>query len=75
MHRTPIESSMIRDAGYDPETETLEIGFNSGKVYQYFEVEQDDFDGLMSASSAGRFFLDTIEPFYVYTQVRESRRR
>jgi len=34
MKRAPIESSMIHDVGYDPETQTLEIGFNSGTYYQ-----------------------------------------
>lgn len=75
MKRIPVDSSMMRDVGYDPKSETLEIGFNSGKVYQYFEVEQEIFDDLMNASSKGRYFLDEIEPFYAYTQVRQSRRR
>lgn len=75
MKRTPIESSMIRDAGYDSETQTLEIGFNSGLVYQYFEVEQNVFDGLLTAASAGRYFLDNIEPYYAYAQLPQSRRR
>jgi hypothetical protein len=53
----------------------LEIGFNSGTVYQYFDVEQEAFDALMNASSKGRHFLDQIEPFYVYTEVPQTRRR
>jgi hypothetical protein len=75
MKRTSVESSMLRDVGYDPDTETLEIGFNSGTVYQYFDVEQEAFDALMNASSKGRHFLDQIEPFYVYTEVPQTRRR
>ena len=75
MKRTPVDSSMIHDVGYDPKTETLEIGFNSGTVYQYLDVEQEAFEALMSASSKGRHFLDNIEPFYVYSQVRRTSRR
>jgi hypothetical protein len=75
MKRTPIESSMIHDVGYDPETKTLEIGFNSGTVYQYFDVEKEDFDGLMKVPSAGQCFLNDIEPFYACIQVRQTRRR
>ncbi len=30
MQRIPVVSSMIRDIGYDPQAETLEIGFQSG---------------------------------------------
>lgn len=70
MKRTPVESSTIYDVGYDPETQTLEIGFNSGKVYQYFDVEREVFDGLLNASSKGRYFLDEIEPYYVYSKTR-----
>ena len=70
MNRTPIESSMINDVGYDPETQTLEIGFNSGTVYQYIDVEREAFDGLMKAPSAGQYFLNDIEPFYTCIQVR-----
>jgi hypothetical protein len=70
MKRTPIESSMIDDVGYDPETQTLEIGFNSGTVYQYFEVERETFDDLMKAPSAGQYFLNNIEPTYTCIQVR-----
>ena len=66
---------MIHDVGYDLETRTLEIGFNSGTVYQYFDVEPEAFDALMSASSKGRYFLDEIEPFYAYAPVRQTRRR
>lgn len=75
MNRTPIESSMIYDVGYDPQTQTLEIGFNCGTVYQYVDLEQEIFDGLMTASAADRFFLDNIEPFDAYTQICQSRRR
>lgn len=74
MKRTPVDSSMIHDVGYDPKTETLEIGFNSGTVYQYFEVEPEAYEALMKADSKGRHFLDNIEPFYVYSQVRRTRR-
>lgn len=75
MKRTPVESSMIYDIGYDPETETLEIGFNSGTVYQYYDVEQDVFDDFMKADSKGRYFLNNVEPFYSYARVQRSRRR
>lgn len=75
MKRTPVESSMIRDVGYDPKTETLEIGFNSGTVYQYFEVEQEVFDQILTARSVGRYFLDNIEPFYAYAPVSKTYRR
>ncbi|MGB7894279.1 MAG: KTSC domain-containing protein [Microcoleus sp.] len=38
MKLEPVESSMIQSAGYDEESYTLEVVFNSGKTYRYFEV-------------------------------------
>jgi hypothetical protein len=38
MLRTPVSSSALRSVGYDPQTQTLEIEFNSAEVYQYFNV-------------------------------------
>ena len=38
MIRQPVSSSNIRSIGYDSESNTLEIEFHSGGVYQYFGV-------------------------------------
>jgi hypothetical protein len=38
MKLEPVESSMIQAAGYDEKSSTLEVVFNSGKTYRYFEV-------------------------------------
>jgi hypothetical protein len=75
MKPTPVESSMNPDVGYDSETETLEIGFNCGTVYQYFDLEPEAYEALMQAGSNGRHVLDNIEPFYAYDKVRQTRRR
>jgi len=32
MQRLQVDSSMISSVGYDPETQTLELEFNSGAV-------------------------------------------
>lgn len=38
MIRQPVSSSNIRSIGYDSKSNTLEIEFHSGGVYQYFGV-------------------------------------
>ncbi|WP_027339962.1 KTSC domain-containing protein [Halonatronum saccharophilum] len=69
MDRTPVSSSNLDSVGYDPATETLEIAFHSGGVYQYSGVPQSEFNGLMSAGSHGRYFHHHIRGSYPYFKV------
>lgn len=61
MERVPVSSSNIRSVGYDAESMTLEIEFNTGKVYQYQGVAQGDYDALMNAGSIGTHFNANIK--------------
>jgi len=56
MERIPVASSMIRSVGYDQVSSTLEIEFDSGKVYQYRSVPHQTYLELMSAGSKGNYF-------------------
>ena len=38
MKREHVESSNIESIGYDVKTQTLEIEFLNGAIYQYFDV-------------------------------------
>jgi len=69
MNRTPVTSSNVASVGYDAKTMTLEVGFNSGSVYQYFDVPEAEYLGLMSASSVGRYLNKNIKGRYRYTQI------
>lgn len=40
MNRKSVTSSNIASIGYDETSETLEIEFKNGGVYQYFDVPQ-----------------------------------
>lgn len=61
MNRTPVDSSNIASIGYDPGSLVLEVEFNNGKVYQYFEVPQGAHDELMSSSSKGSYMNSVIK--------------
>ena len=61
MNRTPVSSSNIAEVGYEPSTETLEIMFHNGRVYQYFNVLAIVHERLMQASSVGKFFNAEIK--------------
>ena len=69
MDRTPVNSSDIADVGYDDTTMTLEVGFHSGSIYQYFDVPQTVYGEFMSADSKGKFFNMYIKNNYRYTKL------
>lgn len=61
MKRQSVESSNLASVGYDVENEILEIEFNKGGVYQYFDVPENVYEELMSASSHGQYFDRNIK--------------
>ena len=69
MNRQPVTSSNIASIGYDAESQTLEIEFLNGGVYQYFDVPQHVYDGLIIADSHGQFLAQNIKGAYRYSKV------
>jgi hypothetical protein len=61
MNRTPVSSSNLASIGYDAESLVLEVEFNNGRVYQYFDVPQGTYDELMGASSKGSYMNNVIK--------------
>lgn len=64
MEKTPVQSSNLAAIGYDSATETLEVEFLNGSTYEYRNVSQSVYDGLMSASSYGSYFNHEIKNTY-----------
>ena len=64
MNRTPVSSSNVGSVGYEAGSMTLEVEYLSGSVYQYFDVPEYEYDGLMSAESVGRYVNQNIKPNY-----------
>ena len=62
----PVESSMIDSVGYDEETRSLQVVFNTGRVYCYEDVPPEVFQGLLEAESKGRYMLAHIIDVYPY---------
>ena len=69
MNRNHVESSNIESIGYDSKSQTLEIEFLNGSIYQYFDVPQHVFDELMSADSHGKYLAANIKGHYRYSKV------
>ena len=62
MVRVKIEgSSNIAEAGYDPNTLTLEIKFHNGKLYKYWPITLRVYRAFMSAKSKGSYFAKNIK--------------
>jgi hypothetical protein len=74
MQLIQVESSMISAVGYDEESQTLEVVFNTGGVYRYFDVPKDVYEGLLAAESKGRYMRANIIDVYPYTKGRGKRR-
>ncbi|RYZ92653.1 MAG: KTSC domain-containing protein [Proteobacteria bacterium] len=56
MNRKTVKSSNLESVGYDANSNTLEIEFKDGDVYQYFDVPERIYTGLMNAASHGSYF-------------------
>lgn len=71
MNRVQVMSSDLASVGYDKETQVLEIEFRNGTIYQYFNIPESIYSGLMSASSHGRYFAAYIKKGgFSYKQIR-----
>ena len=69
MERYSVASSNIASIGYDADTDTLEVEFLSGAIYQYYNVPQNMYDQLIQAGSKGRFLNTYIKNAYPYSRL------
>lgn len=69
MDRTPVSSSNIASIGYDEDSQTLEVEFKDGSVYQYSGVPLSEHKGIMNASSHGSYLNANIKNRYLYIRL------
>ena len=74
MRREDVDSSMINSVGYDTDERIMEVEFNSGEVYQYYDVPPEEYAGLMDAGSKGQYMHSNIIDMYTYTLARRRSR-
>lgn len=65
-----VDSSNLHSVDYNQLSETLTIQFHSGHIYEYYHVPQYVYDGLMLASSKGKYHHRHIKNAYVYNRIR-----
>jgi hypothetical protein len=71
MRRVPVESSVIAEIGY--EDEVMEVRFNNGGIYRYFNVPPKVCLDFLKADSKGRFFNHEIRSEYPCKRIRKGR--
>ena len=64
-----IESSNLKSAKYDTESENLVVTFNSGAIYEYNNVPWDKFTKFRMAKSQGKYFNESISRSHKYTKI------
>lgn len=67
MERKRVSSSNIRSIGY--KNSTLDVEFNNGRVYQYYNVPENLYNGLMNAPSHGSYLASNIINRFRYKEL------
>lgn len=69
MDHIPVQSSNVRSVGYDEARKTLEVRFHNGGLYAYYGVPKAKYQGLMAASSKGKYLNANIKNRYKYKKI------
>jgi hypothetical protein len=69
MRMTPIESTAIARAGYDPAKRILRLQYTNGRIYDYLDVPPEIYKQLLNADSAGEFVNLEVKPNYDCSEV------
>jgi frataxin-like iron-binding protein CyaY len=64
-----IQSSNLKTASYNTETEDLTITFNNGSIYVYNKVPWNKFTKFRMSESQGKYFNENIGRSYKFTKV------
>lgn len=64
--RIPLASSNIASVGYDKEKRILEVEFQHGAIYQYFDVPEKVYTELINAPSHGAYFFNEVKDGFSY---------
>ena len=62
------QSSNVAGFGYDDERRVLKVEFKNGSVYDYFDVPDQVFNGMKSASSVGQYLAQQVKGTFRYAR-------
>jgi KTSC domain len=69
MERSPVDSNLLKNAGYDAHAQILEVEFPRGGVYQYLGFPQEKWEAFNAAESKGKYYLKEIKPVHACKKV------
>jgi hypothetical protein len=69
MNRSPVKSTNIKSVGWEADSETLEVEFSSGGIYQYAGVTRGAYEAFINAPSLGLFFHEKIRGVYDFKRM------
>lgn len=64
LHVAEFRSSAVDRAAYEDEARTLDLWYNGGDRYRYFDVPPAVYRALREAPSAGEYVNREIKPSY-----------
>ena len=65
-----VQSSNIKSAHFNTETEDLTITFNNGSIYEYNKVPWTKFTKFRLAESHGKHFNENIAKVHKYKKIK-----
>lgn len=68
MRMISVGSHNLEEAGYDEKRHILHIQFRNG-LYEYYDVPKNIYDGLITASSANKYFHEYIKGKYEFSRI------
>lgn len=63
-----VASTSVAAIGYDEPSQTLEVEFLNGNVYQYYNVPANMHEQLMQSPSKGQFINTYIKNSYPFSR-------
>ncbi len=69
MQREPVASSNLISVGYDDTSQTLEVEFKNGTIYQYYNVGRNIYEEFLASPSKGQFLAYQIKNGFPYSRV------
>lgn len=70
-----VDSSVVAAAGYQPEERLLVVLFNTGRAYEYYDVPEEIYDGLMAAESKGAYINQHVIGKFSYDRFQGWKKR
>ncbi|EPQ7004144.1 KTSC domain-containing protein [Pseudomonas aeruginosa] len=69
MERVSVSSSNIASVGHDASSQTLEVEFLNGSIYEYYDVPEHVYQELISASTVGGYFAQRVKNVYGFSRI------